>query len=101
MKNSSNQFQSNQARFLIVFLALAGVACVLWALNHYTGAAINPGLLFATRWIAIAAFCAYAWVRRSLTTWIMVGILLGAEFGHDFPAQAKNLQVLSAIFLRM
>ncbi|HET9284763.1 MAG TPA: cation:dicarboxylase symporter family transporter [Candidatus Angelobacter sp.] len=62
---------------------------------------MNPHLLAVTRWIAIAAFCAYAWVRRSLTTWIMVGILLGAEVGHDFPALAKNLQVLSAIFLRL
>jgi len=90
-----------QARFLIVFLALAGIACVLWAVNHYTGASINPRVLETTRWIALAALFAYACVRRSLTTWIMVGIFLGAEFGHDFPAQAKELQVLSAIFLRL
>ena len=92
---------TNQVRFLLAFLALAGIACVLWAINHYTGANLNPRFLEITRWIAIAAFCAYAWVRRSLTTWIMVGILLGAEFGHDFPALAKNLQVLSGIFLRL
>ena len=96
MKNSPNQ-----SRFLIAFLALAGVACVLWAVNHYAGTAINPYVLEATRWIALAALFAYACVRRSLTTWIMVGIFLGAEFGHDFPAQAKELQVLSAIFLRL
>jgi proton glutamate symport protein len=91
----------NQGRVLIAFLGLAGIACVLWAINHYTGAAINPEVLAVTRWMAIAAFCAYAWVRRSLTTWIMVGILLGAEVGHDFPVFAKNLQVLGAIFLRL
>ncbi|HEY2391786.1 MAG TPA: dicarboxylate/amino acid:cation symporter [Candidatus Angelobacter sp.] len=96
MKNSSNQ-----ARFLIAFLALAGIASVLWAVNHYTGTNLNPGFLTITRWVALAAFCAYAWVRRSLTTWIMVGILVGAEFGHDFPAQAKQLQVLSGVFLRL
>jgi proton glutamate symport protein len=96
MKNSPNQ-----ARFLIAFLALAGIACVLWAVNHYTGASISPHLLTATRWIALAALFAYACVRRSLTTWIMVGIFLGAEFGHDFPAQAKELQVLSTVFLRL
>ena len=91
----------NQGRFLIVFLALAGIASVLWAVAHYTGAAIDPRILAGARWVALAAFCAYAWVRRSLTTWIMVGILVGAEFGHDFPAQAKQLQILSAIFLRL
>ncbi len=92
---------SNQARLLIAFLALAGIAAVLWAVAHYSGAAIPPSVLTVSRWLALAAFCAYAWARRSLTTWIMVGILLGAEFGHDFPAQAKNLQVLSGIFLRL
>jgi proton glutamate symport protein len=84
---------ANPGRILITFLALAGIACVLWAINQYTGAAINPKVLAVTRWIAIAAFCGYAWVRRSLTTWIMVGILLGAEVGLDFPVLAKNLQV--------
>ena len=92
---------ANQGKFLIAFLVLAGIACVFWAIHHYTGAAINPLFLTITRWIALLAFCAYAWTRRSLTTWIMVGILLGAEVGHDFPAFAKELQVLSAIFLRL
>src|SRR3954463_2546269 len=91
----------NQGRFLVAFLALAGIAAVLWAVNHYGGAALNPQFLTVTRWIALAAFCAYAWTRRSLTTWIMGGIFVGAEFGHDFPALAKELQVLSGIFLRL
>lgn len=101
MANTQNPNSQNQRRFLIVFLALAGVASVLWAISHYTGAAINPHILAGSRWVALAAFCVYAWFRRSLTTWIMVGILVGAEFGHDFPAQAKQLQILSAIFLRL
>jgi proton glutamate symport protein len=91
----------NQVRFLIAFLALAGIASVLWAITHYTGAPIDSRILAVSRWIALAAFCGYAWFRRSLTTWIMFGILLGAEFGHDLPEQAKQLQVLSAIFLRL
>jgi proton glutamate symport protein len=97
MKTSS----PNQGRLLVAFLALAGVAAILWSLAHYTGASIDSRILAASRWIALAAFCGYAWFRRSLTTWIMVGILLGAEFGHDAPEQAKQLQVLSAIFLRL
>ncbi|HEY5029433.1 MAG TPA: cation:dicarboxylase symporter family transporter, partial [Candidatus Angelobacter sp.] len=97
MKTSS----PNQSRLLIAFLALAGVAAILWSVAHYTGAPIDSRILAVSRWIALAAFCGYAWFRRSLTTWIMVGILLGAEFGHDVPEQAKQLQVLSAIFLRL
>jgi proton glutamate symport protein len=96
-----NAKSTNQVRFLVAFLALAGIASVLWALHHYAGANINTLILTGSRWIALIAFCAYAWARRSLTTWIMVGILVGAEFGHDFPQEAKQLQVLSGIFLRL
>jgi proton glutamate symport protein len=96
-----NTKSPNQVRFLLAFLALAGIASVLWATQHYTGAGIDARILAGSRWIALIAFCAYAWVRRSLTTWIMVGILVGAEFGHDFPQQARQLQVLSGIFLRL
>lgn len=96
-----NTKSPNQARFLLAFLALAGIASVLWALHHYAGTDINANILTGSRWLTLVAFCAYAWARRSLTTWIMVGILVGAEFGHDFPAQAKQLQVLSGIFLRL
>jgi proton glutamate symport protein len=57
--------------------------------------------LLTCRWAALAAFVGYAFFRRSLTIWIAVGILLGAEIGHDLPGFAANLQVLSAIFLRL
>lgn len=96
-----NTKSPNQIRFLAAFLALAGIASILWAIHHYTGAGIDTRILTGSRWVTLAAFIGYAWFRRSLTTWIMVGILVGAEFGHDFPAQAKQLQVLSGIFLRL
>ena len=90
-----------QGRFLITFLLLTGVAAALWAIGHYTGAAMPPLALISVRWTALAAFCGYAWVRRSLTVWIIFGMLVGAVIGHDLPDTAKNLQVLSAIFLRL
>src|SRR3989440_11581710 len=90
-----------QLRFLLAFLLLAGVAAVLWAIAHYTGAPIPPELLLVARWIAVLAFCGYAYSRRSLTVWIAAGILVGAEVGHDWPKIAASLQVLSIIFLRL
>src|SRR5207302_3673517 len=90
-----------QLRFLLAFLLLAGVAAVLWAIAHYTGAPIPPELLLVARWIAVLAFCGYAYSRRSLTVWIAAGILVGAEVGHDWPQVAASLQVLSIIFLRL
>jgi proton glutamate symport protein len=53
------------------------------------------------RWIAIAGVIAYALRRRSLTTWILVSMIVGAEIGHDWPAVGVNLRVLSQVFLRL
>jgi proton glutamate symport protein len=88
-------------RYLLAFLLLAGLAAVLWAMWHYAGAAIPASFLEASRWVAIGAFCLYAWKRRSLTAWIVAGMLVGAEIGYDWPNAAKSLQVLSSIFLRL
>jgi proton glutamate symport protein len=60
--------------------------------------ALIPILL---RWLAIALIAAYATSRRSLTAWILVGLLAGAELGHDAPAVAAKLQLLGTIFLRL
>lgn len=90
-----------QSRFLVAFLALAGIASLLWAMTHYTGVAIHPYLQAGVRWAAIVALCGYAFVRRSLTPWIFAGMLLGAELGHEMGKQAANLQVLSGIFLKL
>lgn len=90
-----------QSRFLIAFLALAGIASILWAITHYGGVAIHPYLQAGVRWAAIAALCAYSFFRRSLTPWIFAGMLLGAELGHELGKSAANLQVLSGIFLKL
>ncbi|HWX55805.1 MAG TPA: cation:dicarboxylase symporter family transporter [Verrucomicrobiae bacterium] len=93
--------KSGQSQFLPAFLLLAGLAALGWSLEHYAGAAISPYLLRGLRWAALLAFCGYAFFRRSLTTWIAVGILAGAEIGYEWPHFAASLQVLSAIFLRL
>lgn len=53
------------------------------------------------RWLAIAALVAWATRRKSLTVWILVAMVIGAEVGHDFPNAAVSLRVLSQIFLRL
>src|SRR4051812_11209907 len=67
--------------------------------------AMNTGIpheaLVVARWVFILLFCAYAVMRKSLTVWIVAAMFVGAEFGHDFPKQAENLQVLSKIFLNL
>jgi proton glutamate symport protein len=82
-------------------VVLLTVAAVLAVLDFYDLALIPAGLLLASRWLAIAALVAYAWARRSLTTWILVSMVVGAAIGHDFPDVAIALRVLSQIFLRL
>lgn len=53
------------------------------------------------RWTVVIALMFYACVRPSLTKWIILAMLLGAELGHDFPAFAMNLRLLAQIFLRL
>jgi proton glutamate symport protein len=58
-------------------------------------------VLLTSRWLAVVALLAYASVRRSLTAWIFVSMVVGAAIGHDFPGVATELRVLSQIFLRL
>jgi len=53
------------------------------------------------RWLGLAALCGYGLMRRSLTVWIFVAMIVGAALGYDWPQAAINLRVLSAIFLRL
>ena len=62
-----------------------------------------PGMqaLMISRWLLCLLIIIYAFRKKSLTTWILISMLIGVEFGHDFPAIAIHLNLLSKIFLRM
>lgn len=84
--------------FLLATLFLAS----FWAsLDHFGPWEINPVVLMTSRWLFILSLIAYAMVRRSLTTWILISMVVGAEFGHDLPQFSIHLQVISKIFLRL
>lgn len=78
-----------------------GFAALLAVLNHYGWVSINPGILLITRWMAISGLVYFAILKKSLTTWILVSMVIGAALGHDVPDVAVNLRVLSQIFLKM
>ena len=63
--------------------------------------ALPPLVPASLRWLGISLIAANAFRRRSLTAWILVGLLAGVEVGHDFPSFAAHLQFLGAIFLRL
>jgi proton glutamate symport protein len=62
---------------------------------------ISPGMLLIFRLLSVSLLVIYAIRKKSLTTWILVCMVAGAEFGYDVPEVAKKLQVLSDIFLRL
>jgi Na+/H+-dicarboxylate symporter len=57
--------------------------------------------MLLVRWLAIAALAVWAARRKSLTIWILISMVVGAEVGHDFPDVAVSLRVLSQVFLRL
>src|SRR5258708_418538 len=82
----------------LVTATMAIGASLLFGAHVLPLPALIPAIL---RWLAILFIAAYATSRRSLTTWILVGLLAGAEFGRDWPSVAVNLQLLGTIFLRL
>src|SRR5208337_2762487 len=92
----AQQVSKRRENLALLIAAIAAVAALLsWRLA-------GPASLFpALRWTALAALVVYGCFRRTLTTWIFIAMLLGAEIGHDFPDVANNLRVLALIFLRL
>ena len=87
---------------LVVAAAVAAMmaiaASLLGGTNLLPLSALIPTFL---RCLAISLIAAYATSQRSLTAWIFVGLLAGAELGSDWPSRAENLQLLGTIFLRL
>jgi len=88
-------------RYLLPMLALLFVVSLLTILNQYQLVEINNTFLIISRWIFLVVLLGYAVQKRSLTTWILISMIVGAEFGHDFPSIAINLNLISQIFLRL
>ena len=86
---------------VIAFLAAFTVTAVLYCLELLFGVAIPGPLLFAFRWLTILSLVLYAVSRGSLTTYILVSMLIGAEVGYDWPSFAVHLNILSKIFLSL
>lgn len=80
----------------LLFAALLGtVALLAQAEGH------GPDAFGWLRWVGLLGAAGFALTRRSLTLWIMVGMLIGIEAGYDFPTAAQSLKVFSDAFLRL
>lgn len=88
-------------RLLIACLIVCTIAIALSLASRYGVLHVPAASLAGIRWLAILLLAAYATARRSLTVWILVGLLAGAELGYDAPATAVKCQIFGAIFLRL
>lgn len=87
-------------KLLLSGLAVYLVAAILSVAGAH-GTAISPQIAEVIRLAGLALLIGYAYLRGSLTSWILVSMLLGAELGYDFPAFATHLRILSQIFLQL
>src|SRR6202047_3810063 len=89
------------------FLALVAaascwfLASLLGLARHLEWVRVSGPVFVVLRWLGIAFLASYSFRRKSLTTWIFLAMIAGAEFGYDWPATATSLQVLGTIFLRL
>lgn len=88
--------QTGYAAIITVF-----IAALLTLFNSYNLLAVAPIALIFSRWLAIVCLVLYGTKKNSLTTWILLSMVIGAEIGHDYPEIGIKLQVLSKVFLKM
>ncbi len=82
----------------LLLLAFSGAMSLAQSKGLLT-MSVNSLMVF--RWISIAVFVWFSFQNKSLTTWIMAGMIIGVEIGHDFSEFALSLNILSQIFLRL
>ncbi len=85
----------------IACISVSTITIILFLLISWKLLDPDPVSFAIFRIFNVSLFIIYAFRRRSLTIWILVSIVAGAEFGHDVPEIAKNMQFLSDIFLRL
>ncbi len=87
-------------QYILFLLLTLFIVSLLTIIDHF-GTDINRTVLMLSRWSFIMVLIGYAIYKRSLTTWILISMIAGAEFGHDVPHLAVKMQVVSMIFLRL
>lgn len=90
-----------QRQLLWASVAVGGLAILLSVLNANQLLSLPEVVLAPLRWVALGLFGYYGYLRRNLTTWIVVAMFVGVAMGHDFPELSRNLKILSDIFIRL
>ena len=87
--------------YLILLGSVITITAVLNLGQVYNFWNIDKTALLVGRWVTMALLVVYAFRKKSLTTWILISMILGIEFGYDVPSVAIHLNIFSKIFLNM
>jgi proton glutamate symport protein len=102
MKERVNQGVKIIGKILpFAIVGVIAITLIIFFLKEYKILNISSSVLLIFRLLSIALLILFAFKKRTLTTWILVCMLAGAEFGFDVPSVARKLQFLSDIFLRL
>jgi Na+/H+-dicarboxylate symporters len=88
---------SKQWVVAILALTLFSLGLASLAIN----ASLPAVLLTGMRCIGIGVLIYYAWLKKNLTTTILISMVIGLEVGIDFPEFSQHLKIFSRIFLRL
>jgi proton glutamate symport protein len=91
----TKRVETTEAGLLLAALVFMAAGAAWQAMGH--AHAVGLGL----RWVGVASLGGFGLRRRTLTPWIFVAMVAGAEFGFDAPHAAVQLKVFSDIFLKL
>jgi proton glutamate symport protein len=86
---------------LWILLAVITLTAITHALKIYQLTDIPVTVNLILRWLVVATLIIHAIQKKNLTTWILISMVAGAEFGYDLPGFSLNLQLFSKIFLNL
>ena len=90
-----------QNRVRLITLLFITVAALLGVLNDFGILDVPDQVMMATRWVLAVVLVIYAVLKKNLTTWILVCMVLGVFVGIDYPHVAVALQPLSKGFIKL
>jgi proton glutamate symport protein len=90
-----------QNRVGLITLLFITVAALLGVLKDFGIANVPDNVMMTVRWLLAVELVVYAVIKRNLTTWILVCMVLGIFVGIDYPHVAVALQPLSKGFIKL
>lgn len=85
----------------LITLICITIALILTLLKEFEIVNIADQIMMSVRWGLAVVLVGYALLKKNLTTWILVCMLLGVFVGVDFPNFAAALHPLSKGFIKL